>query len=484
MSRTPLIARLALAVGATCLTAGCGDTAPPQPSSAAPPGRSTPAPRRIAPPPPPPDRSLADLVEAPSTPLAAAHPLPVVQPRPVDPQRVRAAGIRRVAAARLELFTDLPPSPAVDELPRLFDAAYPQWCEYFSVTPSGSEPWRMHGFLMQDRARFVQAGLIPPELPDFKHGYSLGADLWLYEQPGDYYRRHLLLHEGTHGFMNTVLGGCGPPWYMEATAELLATHSWNDGRLRLNYFPQGREEVPQLGRIKLVQDAVAAGRMFDLEDLTRFGPDAHSYNEPYAWCWAMAAFLDGHPRYRDRFRQLAADVRHSDFDQRTLNRFAADWHHLADEWRVFAANLEYGYDLARMAIDFAPGDALPAAGAGVQVAADRGWQSSRLRLEAGRQYRLRAAGRYKLGERPVAWWCEPGGVSIRYYQGRPLGILLAAVVPDSGPAAEPSLVAPAVIGLEATLSPATSGTLYLRINESPAELADNSGTLAVTIESP
>ena len=94
--------------------------------------------------------------------------------------------------------------------------------------------------------------------------------LWLYEQPSDYYRRHLLLHEGTHGFMNTVLGGCGPLWYMEGIAEYLATHRWKDGRLTLGYMPRSRDEVPQWGRIRLIQDAVAEGRAPALKKVIEF----------------------------------------------------------------------------------------------------------------------------------------------------------------------------------------------------------------------
>ena len=60
--------------------------------------------------------------------------------------------------------------------------------------------------------------------------------------------------------MNTVMGGCGPPWYMEGMAEYLATHRWHDGRLTLGYMPPNRDEVPQWGRIRIIQDAVAQHR--------------------------------------------------------------------------------------------------------------------------------------------------------------------------------------------------------------------------------
>ena len=63
--------------------------------------------------------------------------------------------------------------------------------------------------------------------------------------------------------------------------------------------------------------------------------------------------------------------------------FQPDWRELNEQWQVFIADLEYGDDVTRTAIDFTPGARLPADGATVQVAADRGWQNSGLRLEAG-----------------------------------------------------------------------------------------------------
>jgi hypothetical protein len=44
-----------------------------------------------------------------------------------------------------------------------------------------------------------------------------------------------------------------------------------------------------------------------------------------------------------------------------------------------------------------------------------------------------------------------------------------------------SLLSPIEVGLGAELTPAETGTLYLRINDSPAELADNAGGLQVQV---
>jgi hypothetical protein len=412
--------------------------------------------------------------------------VPAISPqrRAIDEQQVRDQGIRRLQGRHLTLYTDLPADPLVDELPAAFDQAVPQWCVYFGV--DAAQPtvadWRVTGYLMRDKNKFWAAGLWSDELPDFQTGYYIGPEFWLFEQPSPYYRRHLLLHEGTHVFMLAFVPGVAPPWYAEGLAELLGTHAWRDGRLTLGHFPRAREETPEWGRIKLVQDAYSDRQALVLERVLALGEQARLDVRQYAWCWAAAAFLDGHPRYQARFRELVRDQEAGDVNTRLRAAFAEDWPDLVEEWQVFVGNIEYGFDLKRASIDFRPGDPLPAEGATVDVAADRGWQCSGFQLEANQAYDLTASGRYRLAAGPPAWPCEPGGVSIRYHQGRPLGVLQAAVLPDRrDPAALSALLQPHEVGLHTRLVPTESGALYLRVNDSPAELADNQGTLRVTI---
>lgn len=393
----------------------------------------------------------------------------------------RAAAIRELQGRHLTLVTDLPSSPAVDALPAVFDAALPQWRAYFHIDSQKDPDWRITGYLMGARERFEQAGLVPADLAPFRNGFAQGDKLWLNEQTSEYYRRHLLLHEGTHAFMQHFLGGIGPPWYAEGMAELLATHRWSDGKLTLNYYPRDVADVPRLGRIKIVQDGYQSGRALSLAKVMAYDNRAHLENEPYGWCWAAAALLDGHPRYRDRFRALPQDIAEPGFSQRVEAAYGDDWPLLREEWQVFVANIEHGYDFARMAIDFKPGAPLKSGAAEVRIAADRGWQPS-VHLEAGHAYRLTASGRYQLADQPRPWPCEPGGVTVEYYHGQPLGVLLAAVRPDrANPAKATALIKPIVIGLAGELEPAESGTLYLRINESAGKLGDNSGSLRVKV---
>jgi hypothetical protein len=84
----------------------------------------------------------------------------------------------------------------------------------------------------------------------------------------------------------------------------------------------------------------------------------------------------------------------------------------------------------------------------------------------------------------AAWPCEPGGVTIEYVDGHPLGMLLGAVVEDDAAArpAEAGLAEPVTIGLGAEITPRASGTLYLRVNDSAANLGDNRGALTIEVE--
>lgn len=410
---------------------------------------------------------------------------PVAANPKVDETRLSKAGIRRLESRHLVLYTDVVLDREVLRLPDVFDQAYEQWCDYFGITARPGDPWRVTGCLMKERKKFADNGLLPKDLPVFRHGYSVGQSFWFDDQPTPYYRRHLFLHEGTHAFVNTHLGANAPPWYSEGLAELLGTHRWEDGMLELGYFPKSHDEVPMLGRIRLVQDAVSEGRALSLREVLNFDNSAHVRNEPYAWCWALTSLLDNHPRYQRRFRRLH-DTRAKD-DLTT--RFHAilgpeDWSLLAEEWDMFIHNVEHDYDFARSTIDPTPGKLLDRnqSSVSVTVAANQGWQNSGVRLEAGHSYILKASGRYQIAKTTEPWLCEPGGVSIRYYQGKPLGVLLASLRSDDHEQPnDASFVAPKVVGLGCEWTSANDGTLYFRVNDSAAELRDNRGTLEVVL---
>ncbi len=415
-----------------------------------------------------------------SPPAEMPRPLPMPR-REIDESAAAAEGIRRIDGRHLILYTDLPASDSIDSLVEVFDRAFPLWCDYFGLNARELAGWGMRGYLMGNRQAFLRSGLLPEDLPPFPNGYSRHDELWLYEQGSDYYRRHLLLHEGVHGFMNAMLGGCGPPWYEEGMAEYLATHRWERGRLVLPWMPTDADAVAGWGRIGMIRGALESGRRFGLREVIEFPPEVFRESEPYAWSWATVAYLEADSRYRERFRTLPALVTDPHFNARFFDLFADDWEELAERWAVFVAELDYNYDFARNDPDLASGRPLASAGVTVAVAADRGWQNSGLALAAGQSYRLRAAGRFQVGNDPQIWWSEPNGVSIRYYRGRPLGELLAAIRCEDGEFPS-GLVNPLPVGLGSELTASGSGTLYFKINHAPGERHTAAGGLHVRIE--
>ncbi len=410
---------------------------------------------------------------------------------PIDAEQLAANGVRRVEGQRLTLFTDLPARPEIDALPLVFDQAWPGWCAYFS-TPDPPADVRLTGYLMSDAERFTRLGLLPVDLPRFLHGFTRGQEFWVREQPSDYYRRHLVLHEGTHAFMFGTLGGCGPAWYMEGTAELLATHRLTAQGCDLGWFPSRRDDVPYWGRIALIEDAIAAGRWRSLPQVLALTPEAYLEADAYAWSWAAAAFLDGHPRYRDLFRKLPRQVTRQSLLPDAPTSYGQLWPMARAEWGLFTRELVFGHDLPRTALDFSPGGTSENWPRQVRVLADRGWQPAGCQLLAGQNYRIRARGRFQIAQTDRPWPCEAGGITIRYWHGSPLGQLQAVVA--APPTELTSLATPdgpelwaeafhthTAVGLENTLRAARNGTLYLRLNDSPGELADNQGAVDVEI---
>jgi hypothetical protein len=399
-------------------------------------------------------------------------------PREVDAQRAAAAGIREFTGQYIRLFTDLPPSPAVDELPAVFDAAIPLWAKYFDLDEQAIQG-KFLGFLINDREKFAALGLLPEENRDFVNGYARNYEFWLVEQPSDYYRRHLLLHEGTHAFMQTQLGGAGPGWYMEGMAELLGTHRWQEGKLTVGVMPASKEATPMWGRIKIIRDAVKAGKPWPLAAVLEVDNRRQLDTEHYAWTWALAAMLDGTPAFREEFRTLKQYVADSDFNDKFKAALGGKRGLVNQQWAAFVDQLDYGYDVERMALALQPAAKLSANE--ISIAADRGWQATGWKLEAGKSYRVTATGQFQIANDGQPWPCEPNGVTIEYHDGQPLGALLGAIASMKPSEGDPSFAAPILIGSAAVIQPKSDGVLCLRVNDSPAKLGDNAESVDVKI---
>ena len=267
-------------------------------------------------------------------------------------------------------------------------------------------------------------------------------------------------------------------------AEMLATHRLaEDGTVEFNVMPVDRSRFHGFERIAIVQRDVKANGVRPLSAITQLSAEDFTKVESYAWCWALCRFLDSHPKYHDRFRRIARELMTVPFRQNMAVMYAPDMKQLQTEWLLFAANVEHGFDFERAEVEFLDGRPIIGRSEAV-VRSDRGWQSSEILVEGGKRYRVTATGEFTLADLPKPWISEANGVSIRYARGRPLGQLQASVLSvdtaDGPPGA--SMLREVALGNEAVFEATDSGTLYLRINDDWGELADNRGSLSVTVE--
>jgi len=410
----------------------------------------------------------------------------------IDPELIAANGLRTIKGKHVTIYTDVPSKASIDELPKLFDAAVPQWCQYFGVDVEKAEPWNLQGFLIRDKKRFENAGLIPDSLPDFPAGINRGHEFWLYLQPDDYYTRHLILHEGTHAFMQWFGNGVGAAWYGEGMAELLALHRWKDGQLKMAHRISDATETEGWGRPKLIKQWVASnadGRKDKpLQDLLLIPGRSFSDVNNYAWCWAACEFLGTHPLSKDRFPELQKNVDRSveEFNQAFLRLYAKELDLLERDWAWFIRELDYGYSAARGATS----QLQQSEDGNYELKVDRSWQSLTVAVKSGEKFRVSATGRFQIGSSTVndqakPWPCQANGITIDWYRGRPLGELQAVVMPTGKNVAQLPLICqqkPISIGDSAEIVADRDGLLCFRVNESPANLEDNRGSLKLAIE--
>jgi len=406
----------------------------------------------------------------------------------------RRAGLRVLESDHLVLATDRPSreGDAVEDLPRIFDEAWAAWCKHYALDPAAHETWRAFGCLVVDRERFRAAGLLPDSVPDFANGHCHRERFWMADQSNPAYRRHLLLHEGVHAFTLTLRGLDTPPWYTEGIAECLATHRLDDedgttARFVSTPLPLRASDVEQLGRIEKLRGLRAACVCPGLEDVFATPGVNHRDLSAYAGSWAAVAFLSQHPDHAPAFAAAERGPLDAAFTERLTSAPGWDARLAGRNFDAFTDEIDYGYDLSRSRIDWAPGEWLDSRQT-IRVDSSRGWQNSGWSLRKGSRYRTAATGRCTIGtltgpaaEPPLRLETEADGISLRWYRGRPLGRLLVAQwmeQPDDG--GRPRFVVLATGG-EGTFTAATDGVAFCKLNDPPGELADNDGQLTIEI---
>ncbi len=412
----------------------------------------------------------------------------------IDDTLVKAAGIQKVSGTHIDLYTDVRDEQKINELVSAFDQAVSQWCSYFGLSVESAESWKMRAFLIADRANptlFQRAGLMPDDLPNFKAGFQRRHNFWLYLQPGNYYTRHLLLHEGTHGFMLWFLRGHGPAWYSEGMAELLGVHQWNNDQLQLNHRLRNREEAEYWGRVKRIRDERNTENELTLEDVVNIPPAGFNDVRYYAWAWAGCEFFQNHPKTKQTFSKLPemAKLDEDRFNREFLDLIESNLDVLKRDWLLFINEMDYGYSIARGCLSEASlsGGRFGSQRTKFQISAERSWQVTEQKVQQGERFRIESSGEFVVGQSnpSTPWKCQPNGITIQYHLGRPLGRLQVGILDLEAKTAEQQvkgLLNPLDVGISGVISAPTNGVLCFRINESPAFLDDNQGALEVVIE--
>ncbi|MEW4490720.1 hypothetical protein AB1L42_21735 [Thalassoglobus sp. JC818] len=409
--------------------------------------------------------------------------------RVVDPQVLENADIDVIESKRLRLYTDVDQDIARN-IPPVIDLVYERLLEDYGPLPPARDEkeFQMSGYLIGDRDRFLAAGLLPAKLAGFQHGQHSGQEFWMYDQELDYYRRHLAIHEATHCFMMRVPGIHPPLWYLEGMADFYGTHRFNErGHLEFGVMPDSPKDFLGFGRIDMIRQEVEAGRALSVVEVSELGEVefSRSRSTPYAWSWALCKFLDTHPRYQKRFRQLRDHLIGPGFVETAEQLFAPDMWLLEAEWEEFCRAIDFGWEFEANAfvVGTEPPVDLPPT-ATLTIAADQGWTSSGYDLKAGEGVQVTADGQAVLDSSPVDWVSEPQGITFEYANGFPVGRLMAAVLVDPAEVNESNQKRMEVvdIGKSGLVRSEVGGLLMFRVNDFGNNRSNNVGSYELTLE--
>lgn len=400
-------------------------------------------------------------------------------------QSLAEQGFQQIRSEHMTLVTDLEIDNELRSWPVYLDQALEQWKQIFQ--PDSSKLLRLHAtvYLVGDRNKWENAGLLR-EVPFLKDGYQLGNKLFVVEQPSEFYRRMLFLHEATHWIMYEWLGGAGSPWLMEGMADYLSTHQIQNDRVSLGYFPVSAEEVPSWGRILLVQKTMEQKDAPKLSEVLAFPDMRQRRMDRYCWSWAAVYFFDHHPEHGQDFRSLyRGELDYSLAASKQLKDILEeDWMRISIQWRCYLDDLEFGYS-PRLMLQWGDTELVPiktGESRKVSIQADRGWQSTGVVLEAGETISVTATGSVEVKRLAdgQAWHSPPRGISVEYNRGNRLGALVGVLAPLD--VEQPSEIWSRVfVGSQSVLQATERSCLLLRVNDSATGVNDNSGAFSVEI---
>lgn len=387
----------------------------------------------------------------------------------------------------IHLTTDIASTEEAEILVASFDAAIPQWAEFWNLDKESLTDFKVEACVIRNKANFNQSGLIPATVPNFPFGYAIGNQVWVLAQQSEYYTRHLLLHEGIHSLAYHLFKGAGPTWFQEGTAELLATHHGAGRDIKINRIPLSREDAPYWGRFKRMGQSTESGEVPSFNAVLGYQPNLTGDVATYSWSWAACMILSSYPEYRSAFITAAERGQETGpvFNRELQSSLGKQWPILAARWRIACHDLDYGFDWQREQVKLSAKDPLwNGDDLQIQVRPDQGWQSCGVRIPRGAKLRISAEGKITLADQPKAWISQPQGITFQYHRGRPLGQLQFCLLPNANDPQAKRIEPLKTQGVvdQPLVNVSEYSWLLFRINDECGKRADNRGSYQVSIK--
>jgi hypothetical protein len=262
------------------------------------------------------------------------------------------------------------------------------------------------------------------------------------------------LHESVHAYCAQTFGTLGPVWYSEGMAEM--GQYWREDDSSVHCDPHVVEYLHST-KVKSLNEIVNG---------TSWSGDSW---QDYAWRWALCHLLANNENYRDRFRPLGLGLL-TGTDVSFEEVYGAMAPEISFEYVFFIEHLDVGFRADLCSWDWKSKSRPPRRDrqTQVQVAAARGWQPSRIRVETGQVFEYSTRGTWKTSADAAA----VDGAGDAAGCGRVEAVLFE----------DYKLGEPFELGSAGTFTAAGSGELFLRCKDDWNAIADNSGQLSVQLK--
>ncbi|MFM9959664.1 MAG: hypothetical protein ACKV2Q_00355 [Planctomycetaceae bacterium] len=190
-------------------------------------------------------------------------------------------------------------------------------------------------------------------------------------------------HEAVHAYCHQTFGHAGPTWYAEGMAEM--GHCWREGESRVHCLPHV---------VKYLRGSEPKSLRAIVDSRDQTGDSWQNYS----WRWALCHLLANNPNYFDRFRPLGLGILTNQPDATFERVYGSMSKEIAFEYLFFLQHFDLGYEVTLTAWDWKTKfrhatSTMPVV---CTIEANRGWQASRLLVNAEDAFELSAEGSWTL----------------------------------------------------------------------------------------